>query len=826
MSILQQKLNLTGAPAGTYTGYLELDGDIGSIGPDGLGLAVFKSITYDSSGNLKAADGASDYVIAAAVGGFSGHVARASLTILLNGAPVGGVLKFDLIESSPGIVDIKALYLQGKVQPVTPGQLANLTDLLAQATALVPQMTQSLADSAQKGTQVDTALSNLAKTTGVGMVRANKAALDADFASAAVGSIGTDSALRLVYLKQSGAANWGTPITNLALVEANSAGRINAGQYGLSTNNTAVQNSVVLQAIFDEAAATGREVYLPRLINGQPIYYDTTLQYAANLSIVGAAHGKSSRTTGSGADPNAVRTCLIYTGSAAAMQAKAGTVNQVGFKMSGVRLEAPSGTVALDLSRVQHHTVENCMFVVQQPGALGALVDGQYTGTYFGVFRQSVFYGNAARTAHGLRFTGNSTDAANGQHVEDCQFADHDISVDIAAQWVATLYSSGNYFERSNTHFSCGGNVLSIGDHHEPTFGGGPLGTAYFIKQGGKASTIIAPARTSNWPTFLSYDSGVTDEFLTYFGTADENTSVIGRLKVAGRNLFASMLSTLTNLYRDVATQFIPGTAVTSAAAAIGDTALAVTALTTGFASGTIMAFGSVTATLTAAAAIGTTSLSVSALTAPIASGVTGRPTTGFVVRDNMNTPATVARRRWETFRANLTLNATETAWTRDDQTGWETRRERDGGNLILDGFCTGNPNLNPTGGVAGYWHTSRLRDPVAGVIWTKRGNGVGGTGWGTENDYLNYIISGGGAIVLGVGYEWTNHVIVTLYNGGAAWTDATLPAPKFNGQRLTLSATQALTIPATNLTPATAIPLTAGQVIQLVGLSGTWRKL
>jgi len=149
LSILVQKLNLTGAPAGVYTGYLELDGDIGSIGPDGLGLAVFKPIAYDSSGNLKAADATSDYIVAAAVGGYLGHVATASLTILLNGAPVGGVLRFDLIESSPGIVDIKALYLQGKVQPVTPGVLANLTDLLAQATTLVPQMQQALADTAQ-----------------------------------------------------------------------------------------------------------------------------------------------------------------------------------------------------------------------------------------------------------------------------------------------------------------------------------------------------------------------------------------------------------------------------------------------------------------------------------------------------------------------------------------------------------------------------------------------------------------------------------------------------------------------------------------------------
>ncbi|WP_161881952.1 hypothetical protein [Deinococcus alpinitundrae] len=166
MSILTQKLDLTGAPAGTYTGYLEVDGDIGSIGPNGLGLTVFKPITYDSSGNLKAADGTSDYVIAAAVGGSLGHIARASLTILFNGAPVGGVLQFDLIESSAGIVDIKALYLQGKVQPVTPGVLANLTDLLAQATALVPQMQQSLdatvLSESQRNANVAAAISSVA----------------------------------------------------------------------------------------------------------------------------------------------------------------------------------------------------------------------------------------------------------------------------------------------------------------------------------------------------------------------------------------------------------------------------------------------------------------------------------------------------------------------------------------------------------------------------------------------------------------------------------------------------------------------------------------
>ena len=94
-------------------------------------------------GNLKAADGTSDYVIVAAVGGEPGHIATLSLTIMFNGVPVGRcALRCDrtspAVGETAGIVDIDVLYLQGKIQPATPEQLASLVSLIAQGnTALL-----------------------------------------------------------------------------------------------------------------------------------------------------------------------------------------------------------------------------------------------------------------------------------------------------------------------------------------------------------------------------------------------------------------------------------------------------------------------------------------------------------------------------------------------------------------------------------------------------------------------------------------------------------------------------------------------------------------
>jgi len=142
-SVLKYTLNLAGQPASSYAGYLEADGPVGSSGPSGTGTATgLAPAKFDSSGHLKANDATSDYLIAAAVGGSPGHIVPMSLTVMLNGVPVG-LVRFDAIETSAGVVDIDVLYLQGKTQPATPEQLASLTNLLGQGSTLIPQMQQT-----------------------------------------------------------------------------------------------------------------------------------------------------------------------------------------------------------------------------------------------------------------------------------------------------------------------------------------------------------------------------------------------------------------------------------------------------------------------------------------------------------------------------------------------------------------------------------------------------------------------------------------------------------------------------------------------------------
>ncbi len=101
----------------------------------------------------------------------------------------------------------------------------------------------------------DASLVTLAKTSGLGMLRATKLALDADFSLPGVGTLGTDNTTGDVYLKVAGATDWGAPITNIA------AGLVDARRWVRPTN-TPQQNSDGLDAAAAFSAQTGQAILI------------------------------------------------------------------------------------------------------------------------------------------------------------------------------------------------------------------------------------------------------------------------------------------------------------------------------------------------------------------------------------------------------------------------------------------------------------------------------------------------------------------------------------------------------------------------------------
>lgn len=137
----------------------------------------------------------------------------------------------------------------------TANQAAGAATTAAQrVTDAVLDLTDIKVDLAQSGARADAAVNTLSKSTSLGVLRADKTALDAAFAAAPVGATGTDNATGDVYLKTQGATDWGAMITNL------SSGAVSVRRFGARPTAAAADNLAALNAAAAFSASSGQKI--------------------------------------------------------------------------------------------------------------------------------------------------------------------------------------------------------------------------------------------------------------------------------------------------------------------------------------------------------------------------------------------------------------------------------------------------------------------------------------------------------------------------------------------------------------------------------------
>ncbi|GGO32739.1 hypothetical protein [Deinococcus humi] len=220
MSIYQFRHDRAG-----YTGalrvHIESTAPYGAAGAAGLGQGNgFADGIINLAGELKAADGTAYSAAGTAPGeGFIPPEHR--LTVYRGSTPISS-LSFVPIETSTGIVDINTLLSQGRAVAATPEQLlslaavaeelANQNDTYGQTLTAIQL---GLDDLEQAQADVQAAYNALAILSATGVSATSKTLLDAKFAAATVGQTGFDTATGNIYIKNSGASNWGTAVTTL-----------------------------------------------------------------------------------------------------------------------------------------------------------------------------------------------------------------------------------------------------------------------------------------------------------------------------------------------------------------------------------------------------------------------------------------------------------------------------------------------------------------------------------------------------------------------------------------------------------------------------------
>ncbi|GHG34386.1 hypothetical protein GCM10017784_30180 [Deinococcus indicus] len=160
----------------------------------------------------------------------------------------------------------------------TANQAAGAATTAAQrVTDAVLDLTDIKVDIAQGQALATAAVNTLSKSSGTGILRADKTALDAAFAAAPVGAAGTDAATGDVYLKTQGAADWGEPITNTRQP------LLNIRMFGVRPGVSGATNNARMATAIAAAAALNTGLYAP---NG---VYDFVTGWDTNVSIVGEA---------------------------------------------------------------------------------------------------------------------------------------------------------------------------------------------------------------------------------------------------------------------------------------------------------------------------------------------------------------------------------------------------------------------------------------------------------------------------------------------------------------------------------------------------------